>query len=160
VYPISRPRNLETQYEFRPSWVLEVGYVGSRGVHQSNGQSNGSGGNAGTNNQPINVANLASPTNPLYCGYDGNPADCVTMNSPSNTALLPDSAIADRVPLLGFASGSASNSTTGDYKFNSLQITVRKQLSHGLQFQAAYTFSRSFVNYWVGNPAAIALGIL
>ncbi len=26
--------NLNTQYEFLPSWVLEVGYVGARGIHQ------------------------------------------------------------------------------------------------------------------------------
>ena len=36
---------------------------------------------------------------------------------------------------------------------------MRKNFSHGLQLQAAYTWSRSFVNYWIGNPAAIAPGI-
>ena len=31
-----------------------------------------------------------------------------------------------------------------DYKFNSFQATLRKQLSHGFQAQVAYTFSRGF----------------
>ena len=31
-------------------------------------------------------------------------------------------------------------------KYNSLQITVRKQFSHGFQMQAAYTWARSFTN--------------
>src|SRR5213078_2923737 len=31
------------------------------------------------------------------------------------------------------------------YKFNSLQSSVRKQLSHGLQLQGSYTWSRAFI---------------
>jgi hypothetical protein len=34
--------------------------------------------------------------------------------------------------------------TDSNYKYNSLQVTLRKQLSKGLQIQAAYTFSRAF----------------
>ena len=37
--------------------------------------------------------------------------------------------------------------TIGDIKFNSLQVTVRKQLSYGLTFQAAYTWSRAFADF-------------
>jgi hypothetical protein len=40
----------------------------------------------------------------------------------------------------------ALGDTVGSYKYNSLQATVRKQLSRGLTFQAAYTFSRAFTN--------------
>jgi len=35
--------------------------------------------------------------------------------------------------------------TNLNYKYNALQLTVRKQLSHGLQIQGAYTWSRSFL---------------
>jgi len=34
----------------------------------------------------------------------------------------------------------------GDLKYNSLQVTLRKQLSHGRQLQAAYTWARVFTN--------------
>jgi hypothetical protein len=49
-----------------------------------------------------------------------------------------------RLPYLGYSPGGMADAqTTGDGKFNSLQAAVRKQLSRGLQRQAAYTFSRS-----------------
>ena len=38
-------------------------------------------------------------------------------------------------------------------------MTVRKQLSYGLQLQVAYTWARAFVNAYVGNPAATTAGI-
>jgi hypothetical protein len=48
------------------------------------------------------------------------------------------------VPYLGFGPGGLIDATTeGDDKFNSLQATVRKQLSYGLSLQAAYTWSKS-----------------
>ena len=37
--PLTYQYNLQAQYEFLPSWVLEVGYVGSRGIHQTAGGS-------------------------------------------------------------------------------------------------------------------------
>ena len=119
VTPVTYSWNLNAQYEFLPSWVLEVGYVGSHGIHQNN-------------THPINTAQLASVSNPLY--------GIVTTNLRSN--------VPARVPYLGFSAATLSQeSTDGDYKFNSLQATVRKQYSHGLTFQAAYTFSRAFANY-------------
>ena len=32
--PLTNQWNLNTQYEFLPGWVLELGYVGSHGIHQ------------------------------------------------------------------------------------------------------------------------------
>jgi hypothetical protein len=37
--PTTYQWNLNIQYEFQPRWVLEVGYVGSRGIHQDPGTS-------------------------------------------------------------------------------------------------------------------------
>jgi len=142
--------NLNTQTEFLPNWMLELGYVGSRGLHL-NSFLPVSGITSGGNNPPINLAELASPTHPLHCGYDGVPTDCVTASTTAN--------ILTRVPYLGFSSGFSPFASTGRYKFHSLQASVRKRLSRGLQLQAAYTWSRAFVNYWVGNPAATQPGI-
>ena len=33
--PLMDEWNLNTQYEFAPNWVLELGYVGSHGIHQT-----------------------------------------------------------------------------------------------------------------------------
>jgi hypothetical protein len=78
-------------------------------------------------------------------------SDCVTTSTTQN--------IPTRVSYLGFSTGFAPGADAGQYKYNSLQATVRTPLSHGVQFQAAYTWSRAFVNYWVGNPAATQPGI-
>jgi hypothetical protein len=121
VTPLTYEWNLNAQYEFFPRWVLEVGYVGSRGIHQIPDAFNSS-------DREINEAQLASASNPI----NGN-----TTNTLTNAPL--------RVPYLGFApAGVQVSETYGDNKFDSLQAVVRKQFSRGLQMQAAYTFSRSF----------------
>jgi hypothetical protein len=138
--PVVYEWNLNTQYEFLPTWVLEVGYVGSRGFHQP-----GQGTQGYANGPPINTAVLASASNPI-CAGDGNPAHCVTTNTAANIPL--------RVPLLGFSPIFSPTDSSGFFKFNSLQASVRKQLSHGLTLQAAYTWSRAFVDVFQGINAA------
>jgi hypothetical protein len=68
----------------------------------------------------------------------------VTENTDQNATL--------RVPYLGMSpTGMQYATTNGAYKFNSLQVTVRKQLSHGLVMQAAYTWARAFNDYEVAS---------
>lgn len=47
---------------------------------------------------------------------------------------------ADGVPVFG---SIFAQDTVGSSNYNSLQVLLQKQMSHGLQFQAAYTFSKS-----------------
>ena len=141
--------NLNTQYEFLPTWVLELGYVGSRGI-QLPGSANLTGTAAAYNMVPANMAQLATAGNPVNCNYDGK-GSCITTTTTANREI--------RVPFLGFSSQLVPATSTDQTKFNSLQATVRKQLSHGLTLQAAYTWSRSFINYYTGNPAATQPGI-
>ncbi len=116
--PLVQSYNLNIQYEFLPRWVLEVGYVGSHGIHLVD---------AG---RQVNIAQLATAANPI---------NGVTTNSVQNASL--------RVPFLGFApNGLQQNGSDGDLKYNSLQATVRKQFSSGLLLQAAYTYARAFTN--------------
>src|SRR5215471_8610509 len=116
--PLVQSYSLNFQYEFVRSWVVEAGYVGSHGIHLID------------SGRQVNVAKLASV---------GNPINGITTNSAANIAL--------RVPFLGFApSGLQQSGTDGDMKYNSLQALLRKQLSHGLQFAAAYTWARAFTN--------------
>jgi hypothetical protein len=116
--PVVYSWNLNFQYEFLPRWVLEVGYVGSHGIHQ------------GQNLHQTNVPLLATPSNPV---------NGITTSTAANASL--------RVPLLGFSPGGFQLAdTVAAYKYNSLQVTLRKQLSHGVTFQGAYTFSRAFTN--------------
>jgi hypothetical protein len=113
--PLTNIWNLNVQYELLPSWVLEVGYVGTHGIHQS------------VVGRQINEASLASVAEPL---------NGITANTVANAPL--------RVPYLGFSPSAMTNAeTTGAEKYNSLQVTLRKTLSHGLQLQAAYTWSKT-----------------
>jgi hypothetical protein len=116
--------------------VLEVGYVGSHGIHEEIPDH-------------LNGAPFASAASPINCGYDGNASHCITTNAVSGFA-----GPADRSPYLGFLPTFTVAASTGSYKFNSLQATVRKSFSHGLTFQGAYTWSNALIASYVGNPVA------
>ena len=126
ITPLVYSWNFNVQYQLASTWMIEVGYVGSRGIHQPNTL------------HILNGAYLASPSNPV---------NGVTVNTTANAR--------QRVPYLGFSpTGLQGADNQGDYKYNSLQLTLRKQMSHGLSFQAAYTFSRAFTTqgYATGIP--------
>ena len=128
--PVTYEWNLNTQYEFLRNWVLELGYVGSHGIRQEQG--------GGVNNSVSwNPGYLASPTNPI---------NGVTTNTTANVNI--------RTLYPGISSNSNMFGTLGAYKFNALLATVRKQLSHGLQFQVAYTWSRGFLTQAYGINTA------
>jgi hypothetical protein len=116
--PLVRQYNLNVQYQFLPSWTLEVGYVGSSGINLEDFSHN------------YNTAQLASPSHPI----NGQ-----TTSTLENIGL--------RVPYLGFApTGLLGTGYDLISNYNSLQITVRKQFSHGFTMQAAYTWSKSLTN--------------
>jgi outer membrane receptor protein involved in Fe transport len=122
--PLIRQYNLGIQYEFVRNYVLEAAFVGSSGI------------NIGDYNHNVNTAKLASPSNPIN-GF--------TTNTSLNAG--------GRVPYLGFQpNGLQQNAFDGVYNYNSLQLTVRKQFSHGFSFQGAYTWSKNLSD--VGFDAA------
>jgi hypothetical protein len=129
--PLMYEWNLNTQYEFKRNWVLEIAYVGSHGIHQLPQSRAGSlvQGNGGSQ-VGYNLAPLAGP----QC------ASCALTGVTTSTA----GNVIERVPYLGVSPTYAVFETNGLLKYNSAQVTVRKQLSYGLQLQAAYTFSRGF----------------
>jgi hypothetical protein len=128
--PLTYEWNLNTQYEFHRNWVLELGYVGSHGIHQV-GQSRSGAQGQGTTVQGFNLAPLAG-AGCTSCALTG-----ATTNTSSNAST--------RVPYLGLSPTDAMIASTSSYKYNSLQATVRKQLSYGLQLQGSYTWSRAFI---------------
>jgi len=118
--PLVRQYNLGIQYEFLQHWVLEAGYVGSSGINLLDEYHN--------NNTPL----LASPSNPI---------NGITTNTVEN--------IDFRVPYLGYqAVGVRGTGFDGTSNYNSLQVTVRKQFSHGFTMQAAYTWSKDLTDLY------------
>jgi hypothetical protein len=116
--PLIRQYNLNVQYEFLPRWVLELGYVGSSGI------------NLLDYNHNVNTASLASAANPV---------NGITTTTTGNVLF--------RVPYVGYApAGLQATGFDGISNYNSLQVTVRKQLTHGLTFQGSYTWSKSMTD--------------
>jgi hypothetical protein len=113
--PFSQTYDMDVQTQLTKTTLLELAYVGRRGLHL-------------LDNESYNEAFLATPSNP------------VRGLTTSTLANLPQ-----RVPVEGFsASGPDYMETEGASWYNSAQVTVSQRLNHGLQFQAAYTFARLF----------------
>jgi hypothetical protein len=108
------------------SYVFSIGYAGAKGTHLTVGRSN---------NQPL----LASPSDPV---------NGLTTNSAANAA--------DRVPFVGLSPLLFRLESSGNSIYNSLQALLKKDMSHGFQFLAAYTFSKSIDD--AGDSLGAAIG--
>jgi len=121
--------NLSAQLRLAQTLSFDIGYVGSQGKDLLIARGL---------NQPL----LASP---------GNPVNGIAINTAQNANL--------RVPILGETpTALTDNEFTGGSTYHSLQATLRKQASHGLAFQATYTFSRAANNTTIDNdPGNLSL---
>ncbi len=111
--PYTQEYNLNLQTSFAHDYLVEVGYVGTRSLHIPGGVE-------------FNQALLASPQNPI----NGQ-----TTNTVAN--------VTDRLPFDGVSTGSIVYQTRFPSNYNSLQASVTKRISHGLQFLGSYTWSRN-----------------
>jgi hypothetical protein len=110
---ITQQYSLNLQTQLADNYLLEVGYVGSRGTHLMTGVS-------------LNQAGWATPSHPIRG---------LTTNTLAN--------LQERVPIEGFVPlGLDSMQTTANSWYNALQVSLTKRFSRGLQFLASYTFAR------------------
>ena len=112
VTPYSYQYNLNTQWEFKKGYTLEVGYVGSAGHHQLTRREidpaiAGVGANTG-NTDARRIFNQGNPQNAAYGG--------------------------------SVFSGITNQETSSNSIYNSLQGTVSHRFNKGLYFQNAYTW--------------------
>jgi hypothetical protein len=137
--PLTYEWNINTQYEFLPNWVLELGYVGSHGIRQEQGGSV-------INAINWNPAQLITPTNTI----NGIKCDDLTAATACNTSAN----VNMRSLYPGISTLSPLFATNGAYRFDALLATVRKQFSRGLQLQFAYTWSKGLItqNYGINTP--------
>jgi hypothetical protein len=124
--PYIQQFNTSVQHALRESLLLEVAYVGTRGVNL-------------LRQVPINQARLASPEHPILNEVTGT---LITTNTPAamNLAL--------RAPYQGVDVGGnfLQNQSTAQSTYHSLQASMTKRISKGLQFLASYTYSKSIDN--------------
>ncbi|HUK23706.1 MAG TPA: TonB-dependent receptor [Terriglobales bacterium] len=133
VVPNTAQWNLTIQRDLGKLWVLEVGYVGTKGTHLRETRDA--------------IQSLdASPSHPVIVhDVDGNPYP-ITMNTLSNAiARTPTPGLNGYSGYQLFANDAYSN-------YNSLQATVSRRWGRGY-FQAAYTFSKAIDATSSGNTA-------
>jgi hypothetical protein len=113
--PYVQQYNANVQWELFKDYLLEVGYVGTKGTK---------------------LLQIVSLNQPVY-----NRAANVFV-APLGTALGTQKMV---------ASGIQQAQTSSNSRYNSLQVSMTKRFSRGLQFLAAYTLGKS-MDYYSGGP--------
>ncbi len=133
--PYLHQYNTSVQYALGADLVLEVAYVGAHALNLLRVVG-------------INQARLASPDHPIINEVTGQ---VITSNLQGNNAQL-------RAPFQGVTTNAPSglNQTTGQSNYNSLQVSLTKRLSQGLQFLASYTYAKSIDNTSSGSGSGVA----
>lgn len=147
--------NAMIQQQFGPRTSLQIGYVGSHGVHNM-----------------FDSSNQASPNQQTLAGFDCSsaPAGCVEPIDPSTG--LPYT-IFERQPYydgtaqtylgvtyghpFGWTQSLRYNANEATTAYEALQVVFQKQYSAGFQFQANYTWSHAEAHesdYYFNDPMA------
>jgi hypothetical protein len=131
IVPTTQQWNATLQRQLGGNWVLELGYVGTKGTHLRS---------TFDPDQPA----LASPSNPIVVTCPSNCANgapngtkyTITQNTSANSTA--------RVPFLGInPSAFEAFYPNSDSHYSGLQATVSHRFTKGLYFQSAYTWSKS-----------------
>ena len=121
--------NASVQYAIGRNFLLEVAYVGGRGLNLFR-------------NVGINQSRLASQQQPLINDVLrtlGLPGGVITTNTLANAQL--------RAPFQGASTNAfGQRQTTAQSTYNSLQVGLTKRLSKGLQLLGSYTYAKSIDN--------------
>jgi hypothetical protein len=117
--PTVQQYSLNAQYAITPSMMLQVGYVGTDSTHLEGTQNI---------NQALLTVNSAS-------------ASASTFTGPTTAAAN----INSRRPYLGFGTISLAQEILIS-NYNALQVVLQRRMSHGLQFQVAYTWSKTLTD--------------
>ena len=123
--PVFQRYSLNLQTQIGKDFVVEVGYAGARGQHLIRLRS-------------LNQALFASPSNPI----NGE-----TTNMVEN--------IQQRAPFQGFTTTNFTFvESEGASWYNSLETSLSKRFSNGLQFLVSYTFARDLSDITTGTTGA------
>ena len=127
--PYFHQYNLSVQHAIGANLLMELAYVGGRGLNLFR-------------NVGINQARLASPQQPIIndvLNALGLPEGAITTNTPGNAQL--------RAPFQGVSINAfGQRQTTAQSTYNSLQVSLTKRLSRGLQLLGSYTYAKSIDN--------------
>jgi hypothetical protein len=148
IHSYNEQWNLNVEYSPWKDYVVQVGYIGSRGLHLMD-------------NNKTNLATLASPAHPVTYTYTppggGAPVvTTITTNSAANANL--------RVPQTGMSAGGNSQLQNYGYSYyNGMTVELRHSFAQSFRANIDYTFSRSIddssaIGGFSVNPAVPDLG--
>ncbi len=124
--PYDQQWTLDAQYEFSPTVMLDVGYVGGHS---------------------LNLPYQWHFNEGFLPKVAGDPCNVIQDRSLASATCLADpnfQPIDTRVPFANLSSGSYANANILWSNYNALQIRLEKRFSQGFQFDANYTWSRTF----------------
>lgn len=153
--PLIQEYSLDLQYDLGHSWVADVAYIGSHGIHLYDWS------------REINTARLVAgaPNNPTAAAGPQN-LEMIASSLPYNDAANPTpittntigtftTNVNERVNYLGFGpTGVAETDTLGDHLYDSLQAQLRHTFSKGLLLQVSYTWSKELTNINTSAPGS------
>ena len=148
--PYTQQWNLNIQWEFKPSWMWEVGYAGTKGTKLLQ---------IINANPPLDIdalggflpragvpgggffGNYYDATGGVFTNLKTPPATCNLLTSPSSCTIATEL----RARLLGFDEDEGVNMLLSNTNsiYNSLQTSLQKRFSQGYMFKVNYTFSRA-----------------
>lgn len=124
--------NASVQYTLSEDLLFEAAYVGTRGLNL-------------IRDLAINQARLASPQRPIVNAVTGA---VITTNTPAATN------VALRAPYQGVeVGGFLQIQSTAQSTYNSLQMSLMRRFSKGMQMLASYTFAKSIDNASGGSDS-------
>jgi hypothetical protein len=136
--PVTYDYNLTVEHQLAPSWSVRVAYVGTGSRHQFVNLEL---------NPAVNTAYMNTATPPVltYPGGNSGAASTSAANTRRvyNTAPAVGPCAAANVNCSQSYSDIIEASMSGSSKFNSLQTTLEKKMSHGLSLLFNYTWSKS-----------------
>jgi len=140
--PYFQQFNTSVEYQFTRGTILQMAYVGSRGLRLFR-------------QVAVNQARIASFQHPITNAVTG---ELIMTNTPGAS---PAGNASLRAPFQGTDTAFFDlNQTSGQSTYHSLQVTLQHRVSRGFEFQAAYTLSKSIDNASNAGGGAFSDGTL
>ncbi len=128
--PYAQDWNLNVQRSFGENWLLQLGYVGTTGVHLPRFIEG---------DPTIYIPGLDNSV--ADCAPQGPPCPISNENNVNQRRLYSGCTLAQPNNCIYGSIGEIASIANSNY--NALEASLRKRFSHGLSFLAAYTFSKT-----------------